>query len=83
MTYKVWYAIKKQTNKQTNYPNIYDIPSITHKLNKIETSISFQNDLEKSYCLTFLELLLINNGNKLKFKVYHKNINKNDNIQSY
>ena len=59
------------------YSKEHYIPFITHKLNQVEPRIISPYDLEKNNSLLFLDILLINNNNKLKFKVYHKINNKN------
>ena len=56
--------------------------SVTNRPNLIEPTINFTYKLEKKNFLT-LEILLINNSNKLKFKVYHKANSKNDYIHFY
>ena len=61
----------------------HNIPQIVQKLNQVEPSINFTNKFEKNNSLPFLDILLINNNNKLEFKVYHKINNKNDLIHFY
>ena len=65
------------------YPKVHNIPSIVQKLNHVEPIINFTYELEKNNSLLFLDILLINSNNKLKFKVYHYVNNKNDNIHFY
>ena len=60
------------------YPKEHNIPQIIQKLSQVEPSINFTSRLEKNDSLPFLNILLINNNNKLEFKVYHKINNKND-----
>ena len=45
------------------------------RLNNIEPII-----LENNNNLSFLDILLINNNNKLEFKVHHKSTYKNDHM---
>ena len=52
------------------YTKEHNIPSITHKLNHVESSINFPYKLEKNNSLPFLDIFLINNS-KLEFKAYH------------
>ena len=59
------------------YPKEHSIPQIVQKLIQVEPSINFKYELEKNNSLLFLDILLINNNNKLEFKVYHKINNKN------
>ena len=67
------------------YPNKYNIHFITNKLNQTEPTINFIYELEKKQnnSLPFLNILLINNSNKLKFRVYQKANSKNDYINFY
>ena len=65
------------------YRKEHNIPSIAHKLNQVEPNINFTYQLEKNNSLSFLDVFLINNNNKLEFKVYHKINDKNDNIHFY
>ena len=46
------------------------------RLNKIESTIDFTFELENDNILSFLDILLINNNNKLELKVHHKSIYK-------
>ena len=54
------------------YPQDLDLHSITDRLNNVELSIKFTYEREYNSTLPFLDILLIRNINKLKFKVYHK-----------
>ena len=65
------------------YPKEHNIPFSVHKLNKVKPSINFTYKFEKNNSLHFLDILLINNNNKLEFKVYDKINNKNDFIHFY
>ena len=65
------------------YPKEHNIPQIVQKLNQVEPSINFKYKLEKNNSLPLLDILLINNNNKLEFKVSHKINNKNDYIYFY
>ena len=54
----------------------------------IEPTTNFPYELKKNKpkinnSLPFLDILLINNSNKLKFQVYHKANSKNDYINFY
>ena len=66
------------------YPQDLDLHSITVRLNNEELStIKFTYELESNNKLTFLDIILIRNVNKLKFKVYRKSTCKNDHIRFY
>ena len=65
------------------YPQDLDLHSITDKLNNVEPSLKFTYELEYNYTLPFLDILLIRNINKLKFKVYCKPTCKNGHIHFY
>ena len=54
------------------YPQDLGLHSITDRLNNVEPSITFPNELKYNSTLTFLDILLIRNINKLEFKVYRK-----------
>ena len=59
-----------------------DLRKIKIKLNKIELTIDFTYKLETNNTFPFLDISLIDNNNKLEFKVHHKATNKNYHIPS-
>ena len=65
------------------YPKEHNIPSIIQKLNQVDPNITFTYEPEKNSSLPYQDILLINNNNKLGFKVYHKINNENDYIHFY
>ena len=64
------------------YPQNNELTKITDRLNKIEPTIDFAYEQETN-TLPFLDILLINDSNKLEFNVHHKSTNKNDYIHFY
>ena len=46
-------------------------------------TLTFTDELENNNTLPFLDILLINNNNKLEFKVHHKSTDENDHIHFY
>ena len=50
------------------------------KLNKIKPTIGFTYKLKTNNSILFLDILFMNNNNKLEFKVHHKFTHKNDHI---
>ena len=54
------------------YPQDLDLHSITDRLNNVEPSIKLMYEFESNNTLTFLDILLIRNINKLGWKVYRK-----------
>ena len=60
-----------------------DLHSIIDSLDNVEPSIKCTYELEYNSTLTFLDILLIRNINKLEFKVYRKPTCKNDHIHFY
>ena len=57
--------------------------SLTDRLNNVELSMKFTYELKYNYTQPFLDILLIKNINKLKFKVYRKLTCKNNHIHFY
>ena len=72
-----------RNRRHPTYPQDLYLHSITDRLNNVEPSIKFTYELESNNTLPFLDILLIRNINKLKYKVYHKPTFKNDHIQFY
>ena len=46
-------------------------------------NIDFTYEQENNNTVAFLDILLINNNNKLEFKVYYKSSNKHDHMNFY
>ena len=65
------------------YSRNNDETKITDRLNHIEAPIDFTYELENENILLFSDILLMNNNNKLEFKVHHKSTNKNEQIHIY
>ena len=62
------------------YSEEHNLIKITDRLNKIEPTIKFTHELETNNYLSFLDILLIRNNDKLEFKVYHTPTCKNDHL---
>ena len=56
------------------YPQNIDLTKSTDKLNN---TINFTYELENNNTLPFMDILQMNNNNKLELKVHHKSTNKN------
>ena len=66
-----------------SYPQDLDLNSITDRLNNVEPSIRFTCEFESQNTPPFLDVLLIRNSDKFKFRVYCKPTWKNDHIHFY
>ena len=60
------------------YTRNYYLTKFTDRLNNIEPPLDFTYESENNKILSLLDILLINNNNKLEFKIHHKSSNKND-----
>ncbi len=64
-------------------PRRLDLGRILDQINRVEESIKFTVELEIDNKLPYLDVLLIKDNNKLKFKVFKKPTCKNDYVHFY